>query len=60
MTRNAQWASPLVDMTEDYITHMHNKGVSIAEIARIFNRLDEDEPEDDDDLRYKITEELLT
>lgn len=59
MPRNEAWAAPLLDLTEDYITHMHNRGVSIAELARVFGRLDEDEPEDDADMRAKILEELL-
>lgn len=60
MARTELWAQVASMEIAGFVDKMHNKGISLMELARVFSRLDEDEPEDEADLLAKVQEELLS
>lgn len=59
MSRSQEWAEETARRFRLFLEDMHNRGVSIGEVAHIANSLDEDEPWDEGDLENRVVGELL-
>ena len=59
MSRDRKWARLIAQEFLLFFLQMHNHGVSVGEIYRVFSEFDSEDPEDDDDFIDRTIDELL-